>query len=72
MLYTVSRSSEGYGVPHKKAELQVIYDFATKRSTERWTIVIPDLIQFVKENGKCVISCDGSVPHIEIYDWYRE
>lgn len=38
-----------------------------------WFIEIPDLMEFVKGYGDCIIKIgDGGIPEIEIYDDYRE
>ena len=40
---------------------------------EKWVIDIDDVLDFVKENGQCVVYIDSDGwPNIEIYDTYRE
>lgn len=47
-----------------------------REKEKKWIIDIPDIYEFVKVHGDCIVSTPGDFveeyPIVEIYDYYRE
>lgn len=57
------------GTNHRIVDGKITRDLGYRKV---WTIEIPDVMEFVREHGKCVVGFDNNIPYIEIYDDYRE
>lgn len=80
MKYIVSRTSEWYSMPCKDCIQEEVHEVLwdgniCKYTTKVWTKEIDDLINFVEEYGRIILTRSEykEIPwEIEIYDDYRE
>jgi len=60
----------GEGTNHQLLEEGCIY--REMPATPTWVIKVPCILDFVEEEGQCIVSIEDGRPSIEIYDGWRE